>query len=180
MSNESLDNRPIPLLHYPGKLEEVIGPKLTYRQELFCRYYTQNEQVCMNGTASYAAAYGFDLDSLSRIPLYGEDKKTITQESDRARAENHCAVAASRFLRNPKISNRVMELFNEMLRDDVIDAQLVQIIMYAPKPSDRVAAIREYNALKQRIIKKLDLTTKGESLNSEDKSKVEKALESIT
>ncbi|RUV40028.1 MULTISPECIES: hypothetical protein [unclassified Mesorhizobium] len=40
--------------------------KLTQKQELFCRYYTQNRALFGNATHSYAEAYGYDLDKLSR------------------------------------------------------------------------------------------------------------------
>jgi hypothetical protein len=38
---------------------------LTPQQELFCRFYTQNEHLFGNATLSYAEAYGFKLDELS-------------------------------------------------------------------------------------------------------------------
>lgn len=177
MSNEQPQIKSGPILYFPSILEEVIGDKLTLKQELFCRYYTQNPETCLNGTHSYGRAYGFDFDNLDRTTIYEEDKITVKKKSDYTRAFDYCGNAASRMIRNAKVSKRITELFNEMLRDDVIDAELLKIIMYAPKPSDRVAAIKEYNSLKQRIVKKLDLTTKGESLNLEDRAKIEKALE---
>ncbi len=179
MSNETPQLNVGAKLHYPGKLEEVVGPKLTYRQELFCQSYTQNPEVCLNGTWSYALAYGVDLESFDRKPTYADDKITILEDSPYKKAESVCSSRASQLLRIVKISQRVTQLFNEMLRDDVIDAELLKIIMHAPKPSDRVAAIKEYNALKQRITKKFDLTTKGESLNIEDRTKVDKAVDSV-
>lgn len=174
MSNEVTQLKHV---HYPGKYEGVVGEKLTYRQELFCRHYTQNPETCLNGTLSYALTYGFDLDSLdNEFPPSINGEKTF---SERRKAENSCAQMASVLLRSLKVSKRVTELFNEMFTDTVVDGELIKIIMSAPKPSDRVAAIKEYNSLKQRITKKLDLTTKGESLNVEDRNKIEKALENI-
>lgn len=181
MSNEPVKEKIgglSPLL-ITGKSEAVIGENLTLKQELFCRYYTQNEELFGNATLSYAHAYGIDLDSLSREPTYSEDGKTLLSESEFKRYEHNCGANASRLLRNDRISKRIVKLLNEMMSDEVVDAQLFRIIQSAAKPSDRVAAIKEYNSLKQRITKKLDLTTKGESINLEDRNKVEKALESL-
>lgn len=180
MSNETIQikSSSSPLL-LTGRSEAVIGDKLTQKQELFCKYYTQNEDLFGNGTLSYAEAYGIDLEHMGINPVYAEDGKTLLSESEFKRYEHNCASAASRLLRNVKISKRITQLLNEMMCDEVVDAQLFKIIQSAAKPSDRVAAIKEYNSLKQRITKKLDLTTKGESLNTEDKTKINKALESI-
>ncbi len=53
-----------------------------------------------------------------------------------------------------------------MMTDDVIDAVLTRIIVdNKAEDRDRINAIKEYNALRQRIIKKLDLSTMGEKLN---------------
>lgn len=158
---------------------EAVGEDLTHKQELFCRFYTQNEETLLNGVLSYAEAYGFDLDSLSEEPVYAEDKITILQQSQYKLAYHYCGFAASRMLKNDKVARRVNVLFNELMREEIVDARLMRIILKG-KDNDSLAAIKEFNSLKQRITKKLDLTTKGESLNIEDKSKVEKALESIT
>lgn len=157
---------------------ESIGSELTYKQELFCRFYTQNEETLLNGVLSYAEAYGFDLDNLSHEVVLSQDGKEILQDSPYKLAYQYCGFAASRMLKNDKIARRVNVLFNELMREEIVDARLMKIILKG-KDNDSLAAIKEFNALKQRITKKLDLTTKGESLNSDDKSKVERSLESI-
>jgi len=42
------------------KKDQPLKPK----QEMFSRYYTQNDVTLSNGVAAYAAAYGFELDEL--------------------------------------------------------------------------------------------------------------------
>lgn len=138
--------------------------KLTPKQELFCQYYTKNEALFGNATLAYAEAYGYDLDSLDRTPVYAEDKKTIIEDSEYTKAYNVCSVQGSKHLRNPKIQARITELLNELMRDDVVDAQLAKLIMQDHKPEAKIAAIREYNKLKQRIIEKIDHTTQGEKI----------------
>lgn len=176
-SNQQKSGPVLPLL-LTGRSEAVVGENLTYKQELFCRYYTQNEQTLLNGTLSYAEAYGFDLDSMDREPVYDEEKKILIRESEFSRYEHYCGVAASRLMRNDRISKRINDLFVDLMREDIVDARLMKIIIKG-KDNDSLAAIREFNALKQRITKKLDLSTKGESLNVEDRNKLEKSLESI-
>ena len=49
---------------------------------------------------------------------------------------------------------RIRVLLNELLKDDVVDSQLAKIITQDGKLDAKVAAIREYNKLRGRIIDK--------------------------
>lgn len=167
-----------PLLLLTGRSEAVTDQGLTHKQELFCRFYTQNEETLLNGVLSYAEAYGFELESLSHDAVYSEDKETILQQSPYKLAYHYCGFAASRMLKNDKIALRVNTLFNELMREEIVDARLMKIILKG-KDNDSLAAIKEFNSLKQRITKKLDLTTKGESINVEDRHKINEALDKI-
>jgi hypothetical protein len=141
---------------------------LTLQQEKFCRLYTQNDELFGNGTLAYAEAYGYDLDAESKErPILSENPLTYG-ESDYTLAYNTCSVNASRLLRSDKIQDRVTVLLNELLKDEVVDSELARIIKGGRKDSDRMTAIKEYNALKQRVTKKMDITTKGESINTAD------------
>lgn len=168
----------IPTLLLTGRSEAVVGEKLTLKQELFCYYYTQNPETLLNATLSYAEAYGFDLESMSHEGRYviKENKEKDYIKSEFERYEHYCGVAASRMMRNDRISRRITDLFNETMRDELVDMELMKIIRGNSKNSDKIAAIKEYNALKQRITKKLDLSTLGKSINSEDKGKIKSAL----
>lgn len=139
---------------------------LTPQQEKFCRCYTQNQELFGNATLSYAEGYGFDLDNAPRNDaIYDTSTKEKLEDSTYDKMYNTCSVGGSRLLRNDKIDKRVRELLNEMLLDEVIDAQLVSIILKGAKDADRISGIREYNKLKQRVTDKLDLTTLGEKIN---------------
>lgn len=169
-----------PLLLLTGRSEAVTNsPLLSLRQEMFCEYMVQIGDTFDNATLSYAEAYNFDLASMSRDPVYASDGITKLQESEYHNAYDYCSRAGWRLRRSEKINNRIRQLLNELKRNEVVDAVLMQIILNGKKDSDRISAAKEYNALEQRITKKLDLTTKGESLNVEDKSKIEKALEGV-
>ena len=132
-------------------IEEEKG--LRAKQELFCMYFSQDQQCFDNATKAYAAAYGYELDTLSR------ERKTVTEggkrkkekESEYARAVNVCGVEGKRLLRNPKIRLRCRELLNELLQDTIVDAQLSRIIMQDKRPEVKMQGIKEYNRLKKRI-----------------------------
>ncbi len=135
-----------------GKLLQLtIGKDLNLQQELFCRYYTQNEHLFRNGTLAYAEAYNHDLDSLSRNSEQDEKGMPLPRSSEYDKAYDMCASNASRLLKMDKIQRRITELLNELMRDDVIDSQLVKIIMQDKELRPKVAAISEFNKLRGRI-----------------------------
>jgi hypothetical protein len=46
--------------------------ELPLKRELFCRFYTQNEDLFGNATHSYAEAYEYKLDTLNTEAVYSE------------------------------------------------------------------------------------------------------------
>lgn len=160
----------MPTTRQKKAIEKETG-RLTAQQELFCRFYATNSELFSNATLSYAEAYQYKLDALDRTPVYDEDGKTVIEQSEYDLAYATCAANASRLLKNDKIQKRVLALLNEMLRDDVVDAQLAKVILQDYKLSSKISAIREYNALKQRVKNKFELDF------SED---VKKALEKLS
>jgi hypothetical protein len=113
------------------------------KHELFCRYYTQNESLFGNGTHSYAEAFGYKLDTLSKEVRYKvikkggqEIKNKIPSEYDAACLV--CAVESHRLLRKPKIQARITDLLCEMLSDKVVDSQLVKVVMQDKELSAKV------------------------------------------
>lgn len=119
--------------------------KLNPQQELFCQLYSTDKEFFANGTQAYIEAYGIDL---SRKGAYNA-----------ARAD------ASRLLTNGNILKRINELLElRGLNDAFVDKQLEFVITQNADFSSKVAAIREYNKLKQRITDKMDLTSKGKAI----------------
>lgn len=147
-------------------MEEVLTPQ----QELFCRYYAQNNELFSNGTLSYAEAYDYKLDELStEAPVLDTDDKGEPikwGDSDYKKAYDVCSANASRLLRNEKIQARIVVLMNEWMKDEIVDSELFKVIKQNYKLESKIAAIREYNKLKQRITEKVDHTTKGEPINN--------------
>lgn len=142
----------------------VIIKKLNPRQELFCRYYTQNNHLFGNATRAYAEAYGYKLDTLSKErPITkrnhaGEAVEWGTSEYDKACQS--CAAQGERMLRNVEINSRANELMNDYLSEEVVDAQRARVIMQNENLNAKVAAIRSYDAVKGRITQKVDHNSK--------------------
>src|SRR4051794_29415264 len=128
-----------------GKAEEELDNK---RRELFCRYYAQGEGTFGNATLSYAAAYDFDLGDVSRFDKNGV--LIIPKES--LPSYNTCSVNGSKLLRDTRVQARLVVLRNEFLRDDFVDAELAKVIAQDGDLTPKVAAIKEFNKLRGRII----------------------------
>lgn len=135
----------------------LMNMELTPQQELFCRFYTQNSELFSNATLSYAEAYEYKLDECSQERPIVSNNPTVYGESEYQKAYNTCSALASRLLRNDKIQKRVVQLLNEYLKDEVVDAELAKVIMQSYKLESKIAGIREYNKLKQRIIDRAEL-----------------------
>lgn len=150
---------------------EIIGDELNACQEAFCNYYTGNDILFGNATLCYAEAYRYNLDMLDHddAKFVLVDKKTGKQEkiedSSYDKAYNVCSVSGFRLLRNPKIQTRINKILNEMMRDDIVDTEIMHTIRQRTDYSAKMSAIKEYNKIKDRITSKTDITSGGEKLN---------------
>lgn len=125
--------------------ENAPDDRLTAQQEKFCQLYASDREFFANGTQSYIEAYGLDAN----------DSKDY----------RNAMASASRLLVDVKILNRINELLEDGgLNDVFVDKQLKLVISQNADFSSKVAAIREYNKLKTRIIDRIDHTTKGKEL----------------
>lgn len=137
---------------------------LTPQQELFCRWYTTQGDTFGNATLSYNLAYDYKLDTLDTTNEKDEKGEEIKGTSEYSKAYNTCSVMGSRLLNNTKIIERKIALLKEMFdNSDIIDARTQEIILNG-KDTDSIQAIKIHNDLKQRITKKLDITSAGRPL----------------
>lgn len=128
---------------------------LTPQQEHFCILYTSRGEFGRNAYKSYAEAYGFD------IPL--TETGGIDYKSSEYRT---CSANASRLLTTPNINSRIKEIYLTKFNDSTeVDARLTEIIE-SGKDTDSIQAIKIHNDLKQRITKKIDITSAGRPLQS--------------
>lgn len=105
---------------------------LTKKQEAFCELFVTVSEFSGNGTQSYIEA--FDIN-LGRPGAY-----------ESARTEAH------KLLSTPKIIARCNELIEEGgLNDQNIDKQLVFLVNQNADFKTKMAAIKEYNLMKERV-----------------------------
>ncbi len=125
---------------------------LTLQQELFVKLYTTKGDTFGNGVLSYSGAYDYDL------PV-DEKGKIITD----CKEYNACKANASRLLTGDNVRvavrNKMLELFNEV----EMDARVAEIAMNGQE-SNSLQAVKIFNELKQRITKKIDITSAGRPL----------------
>lgn len=125
---------------------------LTPQQEAFCQAYTKRGETFSNAYKSYSFAYDIE------IPLT-EDNKIDYKSS----AYAVCQASGSRLLLNVSVSERIRDLLLEKLNDKEVDARLNEILL-GGKDTDSIQAIKIHNDLKQRITKRIDVTSAGRPL----------------
>ncbi len=113
---------------------------LNPRQEMFCKLYATDREFFGNGVQSYLEVYG----------LADDEGCSITYDTAK--------VNASKLLTNTNILKRINELLEmEGLNDSFVDKQLNLLITQNADFKAKVAAIKEYNSLKNRIKQKIDI-----------------------
>lgn len=111
--------------------DKVTG--LNHRQELFCQLFASDREFFGNGVQSYIEAYDID--------------------TSRKGAYESAGVSAHDLLKLPKITTRINQLLESaVLNDSFVDKQLAFVISQNAEFPSKVAAIKEYNKLKQRIV----------------------------
>jgi len=121
------------------------GHKLTPQQEMFCQLYASDREFFGNGVQSYIEAYGVDT---SKPGWYRTAKAGA--------AEN---------LTKPYLLERIEEIFEAHgLNDTFVDKQLEKLICQDADFKSKLGAIKEYNQLKGRINKKIDITSGGDKI----------------
>lgn len=119
------------------------GTLKNLKHELFCKLYATEREFFGNGTQAYIEA--FDIDT-SKKGAYAA-----------ARA------SASGLLTKANILARINELLElGPLNNEFVDRQIGFLIEQNADYSAKMAAIKEYNALKKRIVKKIEATVDGE------------------
>lgn len=122
-----------------------MNSDLTLKQRLFCKLYTGNKEFFGNGVRAYAHAYGLNL--------------TLKRDYGTAKTNAH------RLLTNADISAYITQLLDLAgLNDQYIDKQLYFLVTQNVDLSAKIAAIREYNKTRGRIIHRTDLTTQGDQI----------------
>ena len=124
--------------------KEQVKTKLVPKQERFCQLYTSEQEFFANGVQSYVKAY--------KIKPIGNWYRSA-------------CVSASKLLSNAKVCRRINEILElKGLNDLFVDKQLEFLITQYADFNNKLGAIKEYNQLKQRIQRKIDVTSGGEKI----------------
>lgn len=149
---------------------------LTLKQKKFCELYTSEGDTFGNGTLSYALAYDYPLEEQDETRLFDEAGKVIYGSSARDKMASLCASGSSINLRKPLIRDYIDILLVNKLNDTVVDSQLAKLLLNARKEDVRLNSIKVYNDLKQRITKKIDITTANRPLGNLSDEELKKML----
>ncbi len=144
---------------------EATKDTLKPEMEQFCVNYTSKGDFYSNATLSYADAYGY------KLKLREDGKVDYTQPE-----YNTCHSSASRLLQKNTIQKRIQEIYLGMWNENAVDARLAEIVQKGQE-SNSVQAAKIFNELKQRITKKIDVTSGGRPLSGLSDEELDKLAE---
>ncbi len=124
---------------------DAVRKKLSPAEERFCVLYSCDAEFFANGTQSYIEAF--------------EPDRTAKGWYDRAKSAAYHLLTKSHILRR---INELLELRG--LNDPFVDKQLELLVTQNADFRSKVQAIKEYNRLKNRVVERVDHTTKGEKI----------------
>lgn len=135
----------------PSIVESAEQPLSIAQQELFCQLFTSEEEFFGDGVESYIEAYDVD--------------------KSKPNWRNTAQCGAKRLLKSTTILQRIDYLLQNKLgfNDQNVDKQLAFLIAQSADLKTKLAAIREYNALKGRIKHKLEIDVTNKSLPELDR-----------
>lgn len=137
------------------------GEKLSLQQQAFCELYSSDREFFGNGTQSYLEAYDVD--------------------TSKPNAYKVAQASASRLLSNVIILNKINELLElRGLNDTFIDKQLEFLVTQNAELSTKLAAIKEYNKLKSRILDRSEVVHKYGDMDDDELDRAIKARQDRT
>ncbi len=123
-------------------------------QELFCQLYFGPGEFFGNGTWSYIKAFNMNVPLIAYSYLKTKEKKVY----------NVAKTQSYTLLTKPNIQARGKKILTDYLAEIPVDRELSWAIIQRKDIASKVQAIREFNKLKNRILDKIDLTSKGEKI----------------
>ena len=139
-----------------------MAVKMTPRQEAFISIYLTRGDTFNSGVLSYAQAFGHELprDINGKI-------MTTTKEY------NTCGANSSRLMQDSKIREKITTGMIELLNDNAVDERL-SYILHKGQEANSIQAIKIANDLKNRITKRIDITTQGRPFGNMTDEELEK------
>ena|SRR3990167_5392609 len=125
-------------------------------QENFCQFFTSPDtEFYGNGTQSYLEAYK------------NRKSKAANKHGSKTTTYNSASSAAYVLLMEPRIIERINSLLEAKgFNDQNVDKQHLFLLNQFADLKSKLGAIKEYNALKKRTVKGIDLTSNGKPLTS--------------
>ena len=123
--------------------------KITPQQLTFCQLYARNS----NAMLSYSEAYEYTLPR-------DENDKIITTSKEYNISKSN----GSRLLSLDYIRTTIRDIFLELFNEKEVDARLSSILLNGQEQNS-VAVAKIFNDLKQRVTKKIDITSSGRPLS---------------
>lgn len=114
-----------------------MAKRLNLNQKEFCKLYSSDREFFGNGVLAYAEAYHIDLST--------------------KRGYQTAASSAFNLLKNTDILAYINKLLDATINEQFVDKQLAFLIIQSADFHVKLGAIKEYNVLKQRVKKKLDI-----------------------
>lgn len=147
-----------------GKTSQKKTKALSAEQELFCSLYTghHNRDLFGNATRSYLEAFGYNkriediekqIEDLESAKPSGYTIQVKSFEKQAKRVEKSARSLGSLLLTKMGIRGRIDTLMDAMISDEFNDREMQYVITQRYDLASKVAAMREYNALKKRIAK---------------------------
>lgn len=127
---------------------------LNPNEQLFCQLYFGAGDYFGNATWSYIVAHEYDLPLLPRSDLSPKQKKQY----------NVARNAASRTLSKAYIVKEGDRILKSFFNEINMDKELAWTATQRKDLPSKVMAMREFNQLKARVLKKLDIVSQGERI----------------
>lgn len=127
---------------------------LSLNEQLFCQLYFGAGEYFGNATWAYIKAYGTEVPFIPRSDLSAKQKRQYNVARSMA---VHVLARVNIIKEGDKI---VKSLFNEV----DMDKELAWTATQRKDLASKVQAVREFNQLKARVLKKLDITSKGKEI----------------
>lgn len=138
--------------------------KLSPEHELFCQLYVgnHNRDLFGNATRCYMEAYGFNervsnirnqISQLAQDRDRGYTTEVKALEANIKSIETSARTAGNRLFTNVYIRARVDSLMDSMITEEFYDREMLYVAGQRFDLASKVAAMREFNALKKRISK---------------------------
>lgn len=137
--------------------------KKNINQERFCFFYASGKNMDTFGNAykSYVAAFGFQEklnkanEELTVIP-YNHETKRKEKRQEIQRMENSCRSNASHLLTNHNIIARCDHLLLQLYSEQNADSSLAWAMAQTKDVASKVAAVREFNRVRNRVKDKVE------------------------